>query len=160
MNERVLIPTDFKTSSLGILKHVLAENQGKNLDVVLVFDCDLKDSITDLLFISKKDIINSQCNQDFRDGLTILQNRFQEGLSSVRIEPFFGYNKSAFRSFIKANGITSSYVPEDYKNKSYSSMLRNMCAQIVKGDVKTRFIALEVKQNIEQQNSILNLFNA
>lgn len=160
MKDSILIPTDFSVSSLNLVKQVLLEHPEDELNILLTFECQLTDSITDLLFLSKQSIIDSHSNEDFQDGLHILKNRFGSKIRTFRIEPFFGFNSRAFRAFVQANNVVHAYLPSDEVLEAHPDM-HSLCTYAAKTNIPLTVYSWEDRVNSGQtQNSIFQLFNA
>lgn len=123
MKKTILIPTDFCIESLNVLKQALLLNTDKELTVVLLSGQLLSDSIVDLMFYSRRKMINSLLKPSFNDAVSILKNRFTTNLVDVRIELFHGINKNAFRNFISAHKIEECYVAKHYVLKKTGNAL-------------------------------------
>lgn len=113
MHKNVLIPTDFQMDSLNIIKKVVHDlKDGDTVSITLLHGYYLTDSISDLLFHSKKDILNQIVPTAFYEGCDLLKNKYASQLSQVKIDLFHGLNKRAFKSYISSNRIDKVYIPE------------------------------------------------
>lgn len=120
MNNRILIPFDFTPGSLATLKVVLSEMEAlkQKCSVVLLYAEFLNDSITDLLFYRPHKRIDQLSTQQFQESLSIIRNRFESGIESIRIELFHGRNVAAMRNFLEAHEIEKVFIPADYELKT------------------------------------------
>lgn len=115
MQRTLLVPTDFSVNSLNALRLALEQLQDDQpVNIVLMYAEWLDDSITELLFYSPKKRIESLKSAVYEEALTILQNRFDNRIASIRIELFHGYNTRAFYNFAEANQIDQVFVLQDY----------------------------------------------
>lgn len=107
MKKTILIPTDFSVGSLNVLKSFLSENNdgSTRYNVILLYGYYLSSSITDLLFMSKTQIIQSLVTDEFEEACDIIKNKFGGLIASVRIDLFTGFTQAAFENYIEANRI-------------------------------------------------------
>ncbi len=117
MAKTILIPIDFNPESLNTLKLALKENSISEVDIILMYSEYLTDSITDLLFYSADRIIQSHMTSDFEETISILKNRYETSIKSIKIELFHGYNTTSFKNFIEAKQIDTIYIPKKYTLK-------------------------------------------
>lgn len=117
MTKTILIPIDFNPESLNTLKLALKENSISEVDIILMYSEYLTDSITDLLFYSADRIIQSHITFDFEETISILKNRYETSIKSIKIELFHGHNTNSFKNFIAAKQIDTIYIPKKYTLK-------------------------------------------
>ncbi|MBL7936163.1 MAG: hypothetical protein JNM51_10200 [Bacteroidia bacterium] len=117
MAKTILIPVDFTPESLNTLKLALKENSISGVNVILMYSEYLTDSITDLLFYSADRIIESHITPDFEETISILKNRYETDIKTIKIELFHGYNINSFKNFIEAKRIDAIYIPKKYTLK-------------------------------------------
>jgi hypothetical protein len=108
-----LIPTDFSVSSLYLVKHALENEKENNGDFMLLYSHQLTDSITDLLFFSKTRTLRSLSNSDFDEACSILKNKFENSVNSMRTDLFMGFTQQAFNRFLDSNKVGKIYLPEN-----------------------------------------------
>lgn len=160
MKETILIPIDFTVASLNILKEALRMNQQSKRSYILVFEMNLGDSITDLLFLSKAMLIESCSNATFIEGLEILKNRYSESIDSLRVEPFYGFTKASFKNFLNANQVVEAYLaPLEIVKKRHKN-LKSINTLINKLNVPVTIVEWGSEFEENSQNTILQLFNA
>lgn len=159
MKELILIPTDFTVSSLNILKQALKSSEDSVKRYMLVFVSNSSDSITDLLFTSKRKVIDSHSNELFMEGLSILKNKYAKSIESITIEPFYGYTKAAFNNFIVANKISEIYVPSS-KNNAQHPELKTITNYVNKLSTSSKIVDWEIEVEDYSSNTILQLFKA
>lgn len=160
MKETILIPIDFSVASLNILKEALRLNQATKRSYILVFEMNLGDSITDLLFLSKTMLIESCSNPTFVEGLEILKSKYSEGINSLRIEPFYGFTKASFKNFLNANQVVEAYMPPKEIVIKRHKDLKFITTQIYKLNVPTTIVEWQSDFEEKSKNTILQLFNA
>lgn len=110
MPKTILVPTDYSIRSLHILKHALNSSDTDPLEIVFVTGIILQDSITQLLFFSKRAVIDSLISNEFREACQIIHNRYASRITAMRFEIFTGFTQAAFNNFLEANRITEIYV--------------------------------------------------
>lgn len=112
MHKNVLIPTDFQMDSLNTIKKVAHDlKEDDTATITLLHGYYLSDSITDLLFHSKRDVLNQIVPAEFFEGCEVLKNKYASKLSHIKIDLFHGLNKRSFKSYIKSNSIDNVYIP-------------------------------------------------
>lgn len=113
MKKTILIPTDFTVNSLNILKTILIQNEAKQTyNVILLHGMSLSDSIRDLLFFSKSKQIESLTNSEFEEAYEVIRNKFENQISSLRIDLFTGYNLSAFNNYLEGNKVEQIFISD------------------------------------------------
>jgi hypothetical protein len=114
MKRTILIPTDFSTASLDLAEHVIA-NAGKDpLDIVLTHCTLLPDSISELLFFSKEELIRSLRTPEFNKAYRAMLNRHPNKPVAIVTDLFTGWNQSAFNLFLEGNRIEEAVIPKPY----------------------------------------------
>jgi len=121
MVKTILIPTDYSIESLHLVKQALSNlNEGEQCNLVLAHGLHAGDSISDLLFFSKNKLIQSFTNSEFEEACTVIRNKFQSQIKSLRKDVILGKTQSAFNNYLEANGIDEAYIPLNHK-LSYDS---------------------------------------
>lgn len=159
MRELILIPTDFSVSSLNGLKHALKNSETTANSYMLVFVSNASNSITDLLFLSKRQVIESHSNELFMEALSILKNKYTDRIQSLTIEPFFGFTKAAFNNFVTANKVVEIYVPSD-KNNAQHPELKTITNYVKKLGLPHKTVTWEQEVEDYSSNTIMQLFKA
>jgi hypothetical protein len=108
-----LIPTDFSVNSLHLVKQALENRKDEQTDILLLYAHQLTDSITDLLFFSKTRTLRSLTNPDFEEACSMLKNKYEGTLNSIRTDLFMGFNQQAFNSYLESNKVGAIYLPEN-----------------------------------------------
>lgn len=159
MKELILIPTDFSVSSLNSLKHALKNSENTANSYMLVFVSNASDSITDLLFSSKRQVIATHSNELFMEALSILKNKYNDRIQSLTIEPFYGFTRAAFHNFVSAHKVTEIYVPSD-KNNAQHPELKTLTNYVKKLGLAYKTVNWEQEVEDYSSNTILQLFKA
>ncbi len=118
MCKTILIPTDFTIRSLGLLKTALDEHEDQEVNIILGHGARLSTSIADLLLYSKSRLIQSLITKDFEEALQVIKSKYESQINGMRIEPFIGFNQSAFDQYILGNKIEEGYVYTNYTPKN------------------------------------------
>jgi hypothetical protein len=122
MTKTILIPTDFSSESLHLIKGAISENEGEKLNVILLYAASNSNSITDLLFFNKKRSLDDVKPEQFQEGCDIILNKYSSSINSFRTELFTGFTQNAFENFIDANQVKEAYIPRNYKFKLKKNM--------------------------------------
>lgn len=102
--QTILIPTDFKPTSLECIPGLCEQLEGKELSLVFVHIFKLSDSIHDLLMLSKRTKEYEDIPEEFYERLMELK-RTHKQLKTIQVEFFYGSTLSAFRNFLEANEV-------------------------------------------------------
>jgi hypothetical protein len=115
MQKKIIVPSNFSVESLLTVKS-LVENCSANYiyDIKLVHGYLLSSSITDLLFYSKSQILNSLLSEDFKEACEILKNKYDSKINSITTDLFTGESHSAFLNYIDALQFDAYLVPGNY----------------------------------------------
>lgn len=159
MKNVILIPTDFTVASLNMLKQALKDNDQIKTTYILVFKMHASDSITDLMFYSKSNLIETHTNEFFNEGLEILKYKYCDFIENIRIEPFFGFTKSAFKSFVKSHQITAMYLPNETLLNMHGD-LKQISQYAQKIDIHKTTVNWSIESKPQASNPILQLFNS
>jgi hypothetical protein len=113
MTKTVLIPTNFEINSLKLLKNYLTNDLSNTnkVNIILLKGVNLSSSITDLLFFSKKKLIDSHCSPEFSVACDVIKNKFDNKINSIRKDVFTGYNMAAFDNYLEANKVDLAILP-------------------------------------------------
>jgi hypothetical protein len=122
MVKTILIPTDFSSESLHLIKGAISENEGEKLNIILLYAANNSNSITDLLFFNKKRSLEDAKSEQFQEGCDIILNKYSSIINSFRTELFTGFTQNAFENFIDANQIDEAYIPRNYEFKMKKDM--------------------------------------
>ncbi len=114
MTKTLLIPTDFQIESLNMLKFAL-EEQTEPVKIILLYGNNLNGSISELLFYSRKSILDKLLHPSFRETLEILKNRFENVIHCISIELLNHNGSGLLRNLLEAHKVDVIYVPKSYK---------------------------------------------
>jgi hypothetical protein len=138
----ILIPTDFTSVPLLLLKHAATHLPGK-LDVIFMYSTFLPNSISELLFYSPTRTIERATNKDFSEGCSIILNRYPEKFGNIRYEVLHGNNVNAFKALAQANHVDTALLPFHY-NHSLKGGAFDPTPLILKSDVQLRMVDLQL----------------
>jgi hypothetical protein len=82
--------------------------------IVLTFCLFQTDSITELLFYDKDELIASLGSRKFNRDLRVLRNKYPVVNVKINWEVFSGWNQAAFSTFVMGNQISEAVLPESY----------------------------------------------
>lgn len=154
MTKTILIPTDFSIRLLKLVFRAIENNPNTKIDFILVHRANLSDSIFDLLFYSRKKILQSLENSEFRESCQIILSRYKTNIESFRVELFSGFNGNALQNLIEANQVDEVYRPlhyemqlKDTRSLDIIPLLSKTKAKLVDIDMKSasRTITSEVE---------------
>ncbi len=111
MGATILIPTDFKVSSMEPLKALLQFQNEDSLNVLLVHGIYLSNSISDLLFFDQSDLKIEMAGKEFLNKLTELEKELGSKVKSIRVVFFSGFRQSSFDQFAEANKVDRVIIP-------------------------------------------------
>lgn len=117
MLKTILVPIDFRVSSLNTLKYALEKSSGEPHRVMLIYAEYLEDSITELLFYRPESKIASKITPEFRNALEVLRNRFEYQIADLEIKLFHNRSRRGLRRFVENNNVEAIYIPKTYKLK-------------------------------------------
>lgn len=161
MTKTILIPTDFTVKSLNLAKIALQKNlssQGK-VRLILVHGFWMSTSISDLLFYSKKSLLDKLETADFRTSCKLLLGKYENKIDQMSIDLFSGRNQSSFENYLEAHNIDEVYMSPSYKYKLKNSCSFDLNPFIAKSKVKQVEVNWELSANHEDsQNELSALF--
>lgn len=111
MAATILIPTDFKVSSIESLKALLQFQNEDSLNVLLVHGIYLSNSISDLLFFDQSDLKIEMAGKEFLNKLIDLEKELGSKVKSIQVTFFSGLRQSSFDQFAEANQVDRIIIP-------------------------------------------------
>lgn len=111
MGATILIPTDFKVSSLEPLKALLQFQNEDSINVLLVHGIYLSNSISDLLFFDQSDLKIEMAGKQFLNKLYELEKTLGPKVSSIQIVFFSGFTQSSFEQFTGTHKVDKIIIP-------------------------------------------------
>jgi hypothetical protein len=111
METTILIPTDFKESSLEPLKSLLQFQTEDSIRVILIHGIYQSNSISDLLFFDQSDLKFEMAGKGFLQKLANLEIELASKVESIQILFFSGFTHHSFDQFAEANGVDRIVIP-------------------------------------------------
>lgn len=114
MEKTILVPIDFKVESLNALRLALNTIHAGKVNVVLMYAKYPIDSITEFLFYSPDNVVDSLKTREFDEAIAIIKNRYESLLNRIDIELFYGFGTSALSNFLEAHRVDTVYFSKNY----------------------------------------------
>jgi hypothetical protein len=161
MTKNILIPSNFEINSLKLLKNYLSNNSNdfEKVNIILLKGINLTSSITDLLFFSKKKLIDSHCSAEFNDACDVIKNKFDTHINSIRKDIFTGYNLNSFNNYIEANKIDLAILPSKPFPKESSRYIFDIIPFVNKSKLNTQIIEVQDVNESYEKGSISEIFS-
>lgn len=158
MKKTILIPTDFSIESLKLLKEAIHSVEIGSINIVFLHCIHLSDSIFDLLFFSKKELIESLMSKNFNDACKIIRNRYTSKINSARVEIFTGTTQQAFNNFLEGNQVNEIIVPKNHTFKLINSKSFNPDTYIRNAGLPLTEVEWKTSDTIPEKNSLAEIF--
>jgi hypothetical protein len=113
--KHILIPTDFSLRSLNIVRYAVDYFQHEKLRVTMLHFLEMPDSISDLLLMPRDTSFFKLETPEFREGKSILLNRFANQIAEVRTDFFVGDSKRQFKNYLEHQKIEKIVQPQNYE---------------------------------------------
>jgi hypothetical protein len=108
------MPTDLSQASLDLIEQTLATAGNDELVIVLTLCLFQTDSISELLYYDKDEVIASLGSREFNNALRVVRNKYTDVKVEFNWEVFSGLNQAAFNTFIFGNQLNEAVIPECY----------------------------------------------
>lgn len=154
----ILIPTDFSSTPLLLLKHAALSSHEK-LNVIFMYSTFVSDSITDLLFYSPQKILQETIPQEFREGCSIMQNKYPEKIINIRYEIFHGNSANSFKILAELNKVDSVFVSVDQPFKLQRNEF-NPIKLILRSAVHVEEVSMQPNTRIAEKDLIAQLLTS
>jgi hypothetical protein len=118
--KHILIPTDFSLRSLNIVRYAASHFQDEPLKVTMLHFLEMPDSITDFLLMPREASFFNLETPEFREGKSILLNRFADQITEIRTDFFIGESKRQFKNYLEHQQIESIVIPQVYEMRMVS----------------------------------------
>lgn len=159
MKKTILLPTDFSIESLTVLKNVLSQSSSDDkFDIILLHGVHLTDSITDLLFLSKKKIVNQFITNEFNEACSVLQNKYASKINSIRKDIFTGFTQAAFNNYVEGNKIDQAFLPTEHQWKLNKRKSFDVVPFIQKSTLPIELVGWNSNQNIPEKGKVAEIF--
>jgi hypothetical protein len=159
MTKTILFPTNFRIESLNIVKSALSKSNGDaKLNIILLHGRHLSTSITERLFFSKSDLLDSLTNPEFEDAFNIIKNKYYSQINSIRKDIFSGFNQAAFNNYREGNKIDEAYIPASRSLELNSKKSFDLIRYILKSDLIVHEIEFSKKVAIPERGKLAEVF--
>lgn len=82
--------------------------------VILLHGMNLGNTISDLLFLNRSEVLKALTNKDFEKAIQHIKAKYPEKVYSVHKEIFSGFNQNAFNNFLEGNQVDEILVPDQF----------------------------------------------
>lgn len=154
----ILIPTDFTSTPLLLLKHAALTSHEK-FEVVFMYSTFVSDSITDLLFYSPQKILQQATPQEFIEGCAIMQNKYPEKIVNIRYEILHSSGSDSFRVLAELNNVESVFIAIDMPYKLKRSEF-NPVKLILRSGVQIKEVSLQAGTRVVEKDMIAQLLTS
>lgn len=154
----ILIPTDFTSTPLLLLKHAALTSHEK-FEVVFMYSTFVSDSITDLLFYSPQKILHQVIPQEFAEGCAIMQNKYPGKIVNIRYEIFHGSSSDSFRIMAQLNKVESVFLATDMPYKLRKSEF-NPVKLILRSGIPVEEVSMQAGTRIIEKDMIAQLLTS
>lgn len=158
MKKTVLVPTDFSVASLNALKSMLSKNPNLQFNIIFVHGYSVSDGISDLLFFSKRRVIDSICGEEFNEACVVLKNKFENQIGSIRKEIFSGFTNASFRNFAEANKVDEVCILSNFKYNPPSGKSFDLSSFVRKSNLPVVEIPYPEDGFVLEKDSMAELF--
>ncbi len=152
MATTILIPTDFKVSSLEPLKALLQFQAEDSINVLLVHGIYLSNSISDLLFFDQSDLKIEMAGKEYLQKLGEMEKELGAKVASVHIVFFSGFTQSSFEQFTETNKIDRIVIPYELNFDWSHKKSMDVIPFLHKSKIKKQLIAWDTNQYSNKSN--------
>ncbi|TSJ48038.1 hypothetical protein [Fluviicola chungangensis] len=152
MGTTILIPTDFKESSLEPLKALLQFQTEDSINVLLVHGIYLSNSVSDLLFFDQSDLKIEMAGKEFLKKLYDLEKELGPKVASIQIVFFSGFTQSSFEQFTETNKIDRIIIPYELRFDWSHKKSMDVIPFLHKSKIKKQLIAWDTNQYSNKSN--------
>lgn len=154
----LLVPIDFTIEALNTVKHALSRHAGESVNLILLHSEHLSNSIPELLFYSKYNLVEKLRTPPFEEALTILKNRFESNLKILIIDVFHGFTAGAYTSFAESRKVDMAYIPRTYRLKTIENSF-DPTPLIKRCGLPYLEVEWSINDNVTDQEHLNILFN-
>jgi hypothetical protein len=152
MGATILIPTDFKVSSLEPLKALLQFQNEDSINVLLVHGIYLSNSISDLLFFDQSDLKIEMAGKQFLCKLYDLEKALGPKVSSIQITFFSGFTQSSFEQFAEIQQVDRIIIPYELNFDWTHKKSMNILPFLNKSKIQKQLVAWDNNQYSDASN--------
>lgn len=159
MIKTVLVPTDFCVASLNTVKNFLYNSpKDCKYHIILLHGYRLPEGISQLLFFSKHKVLKELTDQQFDEACTIIKNKFDSQIASIRKDIFTGFTNAAFRNYVEANQVELAVLPSNYSFQYKNKRSTEILSYIKKSALNTKEISCGMESQPIEHGSLADLF--
>lgn len=152
MATTILIPTDFKVSSLEPLKALLQFQPEDSINVLLVHGIYLSNSISDLLFFDQSDLKIEMAGKEYLKKLGELEKELGTKVASIQVVFFSGFTQSSFEQFTETNQVDRIVIPYELNFDWSHKKSMDVIPFLHKSKIKKQLIAWDTNQYSNKSN--------
>lgn len=155
MGATILIPTDFKVSSLEPLKALIQFQKEDSIQVLLVHGIYQSNSISDLLFFDQSDLKIELAGKEFLSKLSDLEKELGSKVSSIQIAFFSGFTQSSFEQFTETNNVDKIIIPYELEFDWSHKKSMDILPFLHKSKIRKQLIAWDNNQYSSKSNQVI-----
>lgn len=155
MGATILIPTDFKVSSLEPLKALIQFQKEDSIQVLLVHGIYQSNSISDLLFFDQSDLKIELAGKEFLSKLSDLEKELGSKVSSIQIAFFSGFTQSSFEQFTETNSVDKIIIPYELEFDWSHKKSMDILPFLHKSKIRKQLIAWDNNQYSSKSNQVI-----
>tara|TARA_Y100000782_G_scaffold92838_1_gene102471 strand:- start:4440 stop:4928 length:489 start_codon:yes stop_codon:yes gene_type:complete len=111
MANTILIPTDFTIKSLTMVRDVVEQTKLNNINFILVHGVRPPSSTSELLFYSKRKLIETMTSPAFKSCCALIINRYPEKVSSIWPDILSTQHAAGFENYLDKVKPKETYIP-------------------------------------------------
>lgn len=155
MGATILIPTDFKVSSLEPLKALIQFQKEDSINVLLVHGIYQSNSISDLLFFDQSDLKIELAGKEFLNKLSDLEKELGSKVASIQIAFFSGFTQSSFEQFTETNNVDKIIIPYELEFDWSHKKSMDILPFLHKSKIRKQLIAWDNNQYSSKSNNLI-----
>jgi len=155
MGTTILIPTDFKVSSLEPLKALLQFQKEDSINVLLVHGIYQSNSISDLLFFDQSDLKIELAGKEFLSKLSNLEKELGSKVASIQIAFFSGFTQNSFEQFTETNRVDKIIIPYELEFDWSHKKSMDILPFLHKSKIRKQLIAWDNNQYSSKSNQVI-----
>lgn len=155
MGATILIPTDFKVSSLEPLKALIQFQKEDSIQVLLVHGIYQSNSISDLLFFDQSDLKIELAGKEFLSKLSDLEKELGTKVASIQIAFFSGFTQSSFEQFTETNNVDRIIIPYELEFDWSHKKSMDILPFLHKSKIRKQLIAWDNNQYSSKSNKLI-----
>lgn len=154
--KNIFIPSDFSNQSLEIIRTFVSRFKTQKFNMILFHTLYTPDSITDLLFISRKNQEVLNLSREFTLQCKALKNTFYPQIHDINQVLIYGSTNNIFKQYLQANNIHCIVWQPTYKLNKLSknsfdprALIQDSGIELI--DIEKEWIAENVSHQLVKQ---------